>query len=62
MVFLPDAGETFIIGGLRRRGIHVQRSRIRDAIMEVDPINRALRRTRSVIRRVYNVASPNSLW
>ncbi|XP_071958613.1 uncharacterized protein [Antedon mediterranea] len=30
--------------------------------MEVDPINRSLRRTRSVIRRVYNVASPNSLW
>ena len=29
---LPHAGETFVIGALRQRGIHVQRSRVRDAI------------------------------
>ena len=59
---LPDAGETLVIGSLRARGIHVQRRRIRDAIMKVDPLNRQLRKTTTVIRRVYNVASPNSLW
>ena len=59
---LPDAGETMVIGSLRGRGIFVQRNRIRSAIIEVDPVNRALRRTVSIIRRSYNVASPNSLW
>ena len=59
---LPDTGETMIIGALRKRGIYVQRSRGREAILEVDPINRALRRTVAIIRRTYNVASPNSLW
>eukprot|EP00111_Clytia_hemisphaerica_P013704 TCONS_00040304-protein len=59
---LPDAGETMVIGALRSRDIFVQRRRIRDAINDVDPVGRALRRTISVVRRVYNVASPNSLW
>ena len=59
---LPDAGETFIIGSLRSRGIFVQRRRVREAIAEVDPINRALRRTFAVIRRAYNVPCPNMLW
>ena len=59
---LPDAGETMVIGSLRARGIFVQRNRIRSAIIEVDPVNRALRRTVSIVRRCYNVASPNSLW
>ena len=61
---LPDAGETMVLGSLRGRGIFVfvQRNRIRSAIIEVDPVNRALRRTVSIIRRSYNVASPNSLW
>ena len=59
---LPNAGETYIIGACRSRGIHVQRWRIRDAIKVVDPVSRALRRTVSIVRRVYNVPSPNSLW
>ena len=59
---LPDVGEKIVTGALRARGIYVQRRRIRDAIMEVDPVNRALRRTISVVRRVYSVFSPNALW
>lgn len=59
---LPDAGETIVIGALRSRLIHVQRRRVRQAINDVDPVGRALRRTVSIIRRVYNVPSPNSLW
>ena len=59
---LPDAGESYVIGACKSRGVNVQRQRIRDAIMTVDPISRALRRTVSIIRRKYNVKAPNSLW
>lgn len=59
---VPNAGETYIIGALRARDIHVQRWRVRAAIQAVDPISRSLRRTRAIVRRVYNVLSPNALW
>ncbi|CAB3983374.1 uncharacterized protein LOC110059588 [Paramuricea clavata] len=59
---IPDAGETYVIGALRSRGIHIQRWRVRNAIQTVDPISRALRRTFAVVRRVYNVRCPNALW
>ena len=52
---IPDAGETYVIGALRSRGIHIQRWRVHNAIQTVDPISRALRRTFAVVRRVYNV-------
>ena len=47
-----------IIGALRSRSIHVQRRSVREAINAVDPVSRALRRTVTIIRRKYNVASP----
>lgn len=59
---LPNAGESYIIGACRQRGINVQRQRIRDAINAIDPVSRALRRSISVIRRTYSVPAPNSLW
>ena len=59
---LPDAGETYIIGACRQRNIFVQRQRIRDAINTVDPVSRALRRSICIMRRVYSVPAPNSLW
>ena len=59
---MPDAGETYIIGAIRSRGMIVQRWRIRQAIQTVDPISRALRRTFALVRRVYNVVCPNELW
>lgn len=59
---LPNAGESYVTGACRSRGIHVQRRRIREAIKTVDPISRALRRTVSILRRVYCVPGPNSLW
>jgi len=59
---LPDAGETIVIGALRTRGIHVQRARIRQSIMEVDPIGRLSRRSIAIVRRIYNVKHPNELW
>ena len=59
---LPNAGESYVLGACRARGIHVQRRRLRDAINIVDPVSRALRRTVSIVRRRYNVRGPNSLW
>ena len=59
---LPNAGETFVLGALRRRDIHVQRWRVRNAICVVDLISRAMRRSVAILRRAYNVACPNALW
>ena len=62
LIILPEVGETIIIGALRSTSIHVQRRRVREAINAVDPVSRALRRTVTIVRRKYNVASPNALW
>jgi hypothetical protein len=61
---IPNAGESYVIGALRTRGtcINVQRYRIRDALREVDPLSRVLRRTFAIVRRRYTVPSPNALW
>ena len=59
---MPDAGETYVIGALRSRGLRVQRWRIREAIFTVDPVSRALRRCKAIVRRKYNVPCPNALW
>lgn len=59
---MPNAGETYVIGSLRSRGMCVQRWRIREAIFTVDPGSRALRRCQAVVRRTYNVPCPNALW
>ena len=59
---LPNAGETFVLGALRQRNIHIQRWKVRDAICSVDPLGRAMRRSVAILRRVYNVPCPNALW
>ena len=59
---LPNAGEIFVLGALRQRGIHVQRWRVCDAIHHVDPLTRAMRRSVAILRRAYNVPCPNALW
>ena len=58
----PDAGEVMIIGAVRSRGLRIQRFRIRGSIQRVDAVSRTLRRAAAVVRRVYNVPCPNSLW
>ena len=40
----PFSGESYVRGALRGRGINVQRWRVRNAIRNIDPINRAIRR------------------
>ncbi|XP_078362786.1 uncharacterized protein LOC144646946 [Oculina patagonica] len=58
----PRTGETNVIAGLRQRGIYVQRWRVREAIVRVDPINRANRWGQRIQRRPYSVPHPNYLW
>ena len=58
----PFSGESYVRGALRGRGINVQRWRIRNAIRNIDPINRAIRRRYTIQRRLYNVEKPNHLW
>ena len=58
----PYAGESYVSGGLRARGIFVQRHRIRDILSKIDPVGRALRRRAAIQRRQYNVRAPNHLW
>ncbi len=48
-----------VTGGLRSRGIFVQRRRILDTLQAVDP---GLRRLSVTYRREYNVPGPNALW
>ena len=45
----------------RTSGHQLQRDRIRDKLRRVDPLSRSLRRTRTILRRRYSVAGPNSL-
>ncbi|KAA8577364.1 hypothetical protein FQN60_004275 [Etheostoma spectabile] len=58
----PGSGETYITGGLRGRGIRVERWRVRERLRIVDPVGRALRGRRAIQRRVYDVSVPNQVW
>ena len=58
----PYSGESYIMGSLKGRGVHVQRYRVRESLRRVDPIGRSMRRRYAICRRVYNVRGPNHLW
>ena len=58
----PNAGERYVIGSLRARGIRIQRWRIRQILQEIDPVGRSLRRSQAIRRRVNSVQTPNELW
>ena len=57
-----NSGERMVLWALRGRSLLVQRNRVRESIFRVDPVSRALRRFRTVQRRVYNVTKPNAPW
>lgn len=58
----PNAGEAYILGSLRSRGLRIQRWRVRHSLHQVDPIGRSFRRRLAIHRRVYSVQAPNQLW
>lgn len=48
-------------GMLRRLGYVIQRERIRQSLIRIDPVQRVFERIR-IRRRVYSVPGPNALW
>ena len=58
----PSAGLRLVQGSLNQQGLVVQRARILGSLRRVDPVTSSLRNARQIIRRRYNVTSPNSLW
>ena len=57
-------GSGYVIGHVQRKGIRVQRHRIRAAISRVDRLGQTIRRNEraKIPRRSYHVPRPNALW
>ena len=58
----PSAGQKSVAGYLQSQGHHIQRWRIRDSLLRVDPWGVEQRSRRILHRRKYTVPGPNSLW
>ena len=58
----PSAGRRLVEGGLRQRGLRIQRYRIQESIRRVDPVVSTLRAAQQIICGVYSVPCPNALW
>ena len=54
----PNDGERLLIGHLHRLGIILPRSKVRASIHRVDPVSTALRRSRAIRKRVYDIEGP----
>ena len=62
MAVTPQSGLGLVQGALRSRGFRIQRHRVIKALQRLDPVTSALRQSRRIIRRMYHVPGPNSLW
>ena len=64
--FISDHGRTtgqgYVGGCIKALGFRIQRKSIRESMTRVDPQNTALRWAVVVLRRIYQVPWPNSLW
>ena len=58
----PSAGQKTLEGNLRSQGYRIQRWRIRESLLRIDPWGVEQRSRRVLRRRAYNVRGPNSLW
>ncbi len=58
----PNAGQKTMAGLLMSQSHRVQRSRIRESMLRIDPWGIQHRSRRVLQRRQYQVAGPNSLW
>ena len=58
----PNCGQQLMYGYLRNRGVHVQRHRLRESVVRIDPLRRLVRWQQVVARRSYSVKRSNSLW
>ncbi|XP_035984963.1 uncharacterized protein LOC110368072 [Fundulus heteroclitus] len=64
LCYYPNTGYKMMMGHLNARGIRIQRSRVQEAMVRVDPAGVYMRnfQLQTVRRRRYSVPSPNSLW
>ncbi|XP_053403350.1 uncharacterized protein LOC128558389 [Mercenaria mercenaria] len=58
----PMLGQRNVMGQLLADGIHVQRDRVAEALLRVDPAAVAMRWSQTICRRTYSVPGPNALW
>jgi len=58
----PNCGQQLMYGYLRDRGVHVQRHRLRESVVRIDPVRRLVRWQQVVSRCSYSVKRGNSLW
>ena len=58
----PNSGQRSLAGYLRMTRLRIQRSRIRESLLRVDPRGVRTRFRQALHRRQYNVPMPNSLW
>ena len=58
----PFSGQRSLEGYLRSLGLRIQRYKLRNSLMRVDPSGVCERLRQSLHRRKYSVAMPNSLW
>ena len=58
----PNSGQRSLAGYLRMLGLRIQRSKIRESLLRVDPRGIRTRFRQALHRRQYNVPMPNSLW
>eukprot|EP00731_Ephydatia_muelleri_P004752 Em0002g928a len=61
-VLHPNSGQKSFSGYLSQLGFRVQRHRVRNALIKVDPNGVRSRLRKALHRRQYNVPMPNSLW
>jgi hypothetical protein len=58
----PRIGGLMTLGWLRSERIHTTRKQVRRVLKQIEPEALAARATRTIKRREYNVAFPNSPW
>ena len=58
----PNCGYRMMVGHLCTLNHRVQQTRVREAMLRTDPQGVISRWCNTVVRRVYSVRSPNSLW
>jgi hypothetical protein len=58
----PNIGRRRFIGALRSRGLRIQRARVIECLLRVDPVGTTLRWRMAIHHIMYFVATPNSLW
>ncbi|KAJ7303579.1 hypothetical protein DFH08DRAFT_722099, partial [Mycena albidolilacea] len=58
----PDSGLHYIIGFLRRHGLHVQKRQVSSSVHHVNGLGRVLRQHRVIMRREYRVSCLHAIW